>query len=211
MEFLKAYKRTYIQGSKTAVSYYHHLYGLLITVGMNRTDAPRLIKDPFSFEAEAWMFPTRHFLLDIFDRKLQQYIEADLVNYNSREEHKLINPKRFEVRKESFSVLTLAELEAGFVVSMTPLLISILVFVIEWIPTLKNLVVFLIIFKKYFEMKNIEQTKHSESMKIKFEFWQAQILEKKQKELVEKPQICNQILKMLKSAIKRSENFQNLI
>lgn len=97
------------------------------------------------------------FLFEIFDRKLQQYVEADLVNYNIRRWKDRANPNFFEEIKEPFAVLTLDELEAGFVVCLVPLVLSIFVFAIEWMPTSKDLLVFLFIFKKYFQVKESEQ------------------------------------------------------
>jgi len=38
-----------------------------------------------------------------------------------------MNPKKYEVNTEPFAVLTLGELQAGFVVSALPLVLSILV------------------------------------------------------------------------------------
>lgn len=118
--------------------------------------------------------PPFHFLHDMFDRKLQQYIEADLVGYHSRVLHRKWDPKQFENYKEPFAVLTLEELEAGFVVSLVPLVACFIVFVTEWIPTVKDLLVFLVIFKKYFEMKKLEQNQKSHLMKTKIAAFKAE-------------------------------------
>lgn len=118
-------------------------------------------------ESYSLRLPPHHYMFDIFDRKLQQYIEADLVNYNTREYRENCNPKKYEEFKLPFAVLTFAELEAGFVVSLVPLVLSILIFAFEWLPNLKNLIIFLFVFKKYFEVKSHEQSEHSKLMKIK--------------------------------------------
>lgn len=125
-------------------------------------------------ESYALLSPPTNFLFETFDRKLQQYIEADLINYNVRAWKEKLNFKRFQTFKEPFAVLTLAELEAGFVICVTPLVLSVFVFLAEWIPTLKNLIVFHIIFKKYFERKELEQKIRSEIIKAKIT--KAQIL-----------------------------------
>lgn len=151
-ELLAAYERSYFPGSKTSVFYYPEFY-YVIKYGLNRTDPPKTLKDRLLFDMKALQFEPLHFLLDIFDQKLQQYIEADLINYNNRRWIEDNNPKRFEKYQEPYAILTLGELEAGFVVCMAPLALSVLVFLIEWIPTAKNLLAFHFIFKSFFEVK----------------------------------------------------------
>lgn len=111
------------------------------------------MKPCYMIEARGLKFPSYHFLFENFDRKLQQYIEGDLVNYNVRLWKQRNDPNTMKVDEEPFAVLTLAELEAAFVVSMAPLGVSIVLFIFEWIPTIKDFLVFLIIFKKYFDLK----------------------------------------------------------
>lgn len=125
----------------------------VIEAHLNRTVPPKLLKERHMLENRALRFPAYHFLFEVFDRKLQQYIEADLIDFSLRSFQKDQNPKKFEEYKEPFAILTLGELEAGFVVCLVPLVVSILVFGIEWMQTLKALVVFLFIFKHYFELK----------------------------------------------------------
>lgn len=171
-EWLAAYERTYTPGSKTAVFYHQSLFNI-IRVKLNRIEPPKLLKMRYMLEPRCFLFNSHTFLFEAFDRKLQQYIEGDLVAFNDKHYIEFSNPKKFEVYKEPFAVLTLKELEAGFVVCTIPLTFSILIFAIEWMSTLKNLVVFLFIFKKYFDLKKLEQSRHSELMKIKFSDWQA--------------------------------------
>lgn len=68
--------------------------------------------------------------------------------------------------------MTFEELEAGFLVCLVPLALSAFIFGMKWLVTLKNLVVFLLIFKKLFEVKDLEQANHSKVMKIRFAAWQ---------------------------------------
>lgn len=63
-------------------------------------------------------------MFDISNQKLQQYIEADLINYNTRVWKEMNDSKKYAQYKEPFAVLTLVELEAGFVVCMLPLKIK---------------------------------------------------------------------------------------
>lgn len=148
------------------------MYTIVVRQHLNRTKPPQLLKERFMLEARALIFEPFHFLFDAFDRKLQQYIEADLINYNLKDFHERADPKKFEEFNEPFAVLTLEELEAGFVVCMIPLVLSIFVFGFEWLRTMKDLVVFLFIFKKYFEVKTSEQSGHSRPMKNKIAAWQ---------------------------------------
>lgn len=175
---MSAFDRTYTPGSKTAVFYNKDMYLRVIRHILRRVEPPKLLKDRHYLEAKGLIFPSHHFLFEIFDRKLQQYIEADLINYNLREWVEWNNPKTYKTAEETFAVLTLGELEAGFVISIVPLVLSIVVFFIEWIPTLKNLVVFLFIFNEYFHVKNIEQSEHIKIFKIKIALWQSIIQEK---------------------------------
>lgn len=55
--------------------------------------------------------------------------------------------------------MILEELEAGFVVCMVPLVISVLVSCFEWMPTAKKLIIFIFIFKKYYEEKKRAESK----------------------------------------------------
>lgn len=96
------------------------------------------------------------------------YVEADLISCNVRSWSEMDNLKKLEKHKESFSALTLSELEAGFVVCLVPLAISILVFLAEWMVTVKNLVVFLFIFTEYFELKESEQKTRSARVNVQF-------------------------------------------
>lgn len=166
-----AYERTYVPGSKTAVFYHQDLYNI-IKNNLNRTEPPQLLKDRYMLESRALLFAAHHFFFDIFNRKLQQYVEGDFINYNNRRWVEEYNPKKFKENKTPFAVLTLKELEAGFVVSLAPLALSILVFGLEWMQILKDLIAFLFIFKTLFKVKMLEQTNHSHNMRLKIAAWQ---------------------------------------
>lgn len=180
----------------------------IIKERLNRTEPPKLLKDRFMLTPRSLLFPQHHFLFEIFDQKLQRYIEADLVGYSLRFWDNEGNLKRFETYKKTFAILTLGELEAGFVVCLVPLVLSILVFAIEWLPTLKDLVVFLIIFQKFFDLRKIEQSKHSDFMKIKFAQWQAVLQERTDN--TNRDNICNAesfLNSVLQKVVQRKDNF----
>lgn len=111
-------------------------------------------------------FPAHHFLFKVFDKLLQRYIEADLINYNTREWNERYNPKKLEQFEEPFAVLTLQKLEAGFVVCLVPLFLSIFVFCFEWLVVAMNLTVFLLIFGNFFEVKKAEQKIRCDLIKV---------------------------------------------
>lgn len=169
---MNAYNLAYTPKSKFAAFYHRDMYYSLV-YKLNRTQPPKVLKERFMVDVKSFTFTAYNFWLDIFDRKLQQYIEADLINCNNRYWKEHSNPKRFEVYKEPFAVLTLDELEAGFVVYMVSLALSILVFCFEWMQNLKDLTIFLFIFKNYFELKESEQKRHSDLMKIKIAIWRS--------------------------------------
>lgn len=171
---MAAYEQTYIPGSKTSVFYAKFFFAHIIAKPLNKSRPPLYLKERFVHDQRVLSFSNTKFI-DIFDRKLQQYIEGDLVNYNFRDFQEVSNPKRYEEYKESFAVLTLTELKAGFVVCLVPLAFTVCVFIIEWMLTLKNLIVFLFIFKKYFDMKKLEQQREFLLNKI---FLQAAIRER---------------------------------
>lgn len=134
------------------------MYLAVIKYWMNRPDPPLLLEDRFILEAQALWFKPHHFMFDVLDRKLQQYTDGGLLKYNARDFEDEQNPKRFQELKKSFAVLTLGELEAGFVVCIVPFVLSVFVFIIEWMLTTKNLLIFLLMFKKYFEVAKLEQS-----------------------------------------------------
>lgn len=90
---------------------------------------------------------------------------------------KMITPRSTKSPKILFCSLTLGELEAGFVVSMVPLFLSIFMFFIEWMLTAKDLMFVLFAFQKYFDGKNQEQLEHIKVTKANFALWQANIQE----------------------------------
>lgn len=180
-EFRAASIPSYIPGSKTSIYYKKNHFSIITRDLLNRTDRPKLLKDRLMLELKALRIEKHNPFFEAFDRKLQQYIQAGLNGYNSKEFDEENNPEKFEKYKEPFAVLTLNELEAGFVVCIVPFVFSILAFGLEWLPTLKNLIVFLFVFKKYFVAKTLEQEKHCELMKKKFTKWQMIIARMKQK------------------------------
>lgn len=154
-ELFAALERTYRPGTKTATFYNYDVYGVAVKRHLNKVDPPELLGDRLRLENRALEIQRLHFLYEIFDRKLQQYIEAGLIDCNTVRWIQKNHFKNFRITKEPFAVLTLSELEAGFVVCLVPFIFSLFVFLIEWIPTLKNLMIFLFVFKNYYDLKKL--------------------------------------------------------
>lgn len=136
------------------------------------TEPPKLLENSLMIETMVFIFPVQHFLFEKFDQKLQQYIEADLINYNNRPWLEDIKRKMKRADGAPFAVLTFGELKAGFVVSLAPLVISILVFGTECLFNLRHLPVVLSLFKTLFEAKDSEQKSHCKFMQFKISVWQ---------------------------------------
>lgn len=144
--------RLNVAGSKTAV---------LLTKEVNALEAsirnitiPNLLQTRFIGTYKCIMTPVNDVLNEILPEKLQQLNEAGLIDYYMRYYFDALAQKL--LRTESGpQVLTFEELEAGFVVCMIPLVISIVAFCIEWMITLKKLIVFHFIFKKFFGVRMV--------------------------------------------------------
>lgn len=162
-----ALNKTYSVGQKVGVVYTMGMYNSMVRQGLNKTKPPKLLPDRYAWGSTALLFARSHPMYEVFDRKLQQYIEADLINYCIREYHDDNNPKRLEEYEEPFAVLTLEELEAGFVVCMVPLVLSLFVFGIECILTLVNFVPVIFVFNSYFKVKRAMEKENIELMKFK--------------------------------------------
>lgn len=147
--------------------YLKEMFKSMIRKKLNRNKPPALLEHRFDYVARVLLFPRHQFLFEIFDRKLQQYIEADLINYNTRGWNDEINPKRAEEQKKPYAILTLEELEAGFVVCLVPFFLSMLVFFFECFPTFKDWFIFLYIFKAYFKMRASEQKAQNGANQLK--------------------------------------------
>lgn len=150
-DLINTVKRLLIPGSKTAKPISNKDLAWF-RFDLNITAVPELLKDRFSGNYYCLFTKINHRFIQTLAKKLQQFVEAGLLDYNSRYWFDKTDPKRVEVETGP-QVLTLNELEAGFVVCMVPLAISIIAFGLEWLPTLKDLIVFSFIFKQLFEIR----------------------------------------------------------
>lgn len=128
----KAFNLLYKPGIQIAFQLIHDILRYFTSV-TRVCHPPRRIKEPFMTDMKVLRIPANLKLFSSFDKKFQQLIEADLFNFYMRDFDRFI--ERMKVPRkhnEPFKVLILEELEAGFVVCIVLLAISMLVFAIEW-------------------------------------------------------------------------------
>lgn len=77
----------------------------MIRQGLKKSHPPLCLKDRFLLEKRI-LYLSNDSFSDIFDQKLQQYVEGDLVNYNFGYFLENNNPKRYQEYQEPFAVLT---------------------------------------------------------------------------------------------------------
>lgn len=158
-EFNAAFDRLYSPGCKYGMWFFKNKPALTLIGSLNRSEAPKLLPERYMLEPLLLTFRLRNFMFEAFDEKILQLVEAHFISYYLKYDNRDSYLKKLQRHVKPFKVLTLDELEAGFVVSTSPLILCLLVFCIEWLITLKDLLVFLCIFGAYFEMRKKEQDK----------------------------------------------------
>lgn len=104
-------------------------------------------------------FPAHHRFYHTFNEKFKQMSEAGLIGHFIQEAKEMYIRNTPQEHVEPFKELTLEELEAGFVVSVVPLLVATVVFCSEWIVASKNLIVLFCILRAFFALKETEINK----------------------------------------------------
>lgn len=150
-EFFKAFAKLYDPQSKIAVEVNQDIL-LTLMIESGKRKLPKFLKERYGANTVALWIPNFHRFYHVFDWKLQQLLEAGLVDYNMRYFYDRRNPKRF-LEEAGPEILSLHDLEAGFVICMVPLVISIFIFVIEWLVLLKDFLVFRTIVLTFLELK----------------------------------------------------------
>lgn len=149
------FDRLYTSGNKIGIGYYKNRIFFKTITGLNRTEAPKLLPDRYMLQPDVILFKRRHFLSQLLDIKIQQLQEHGLIDYYIGKDDDEFNLNKLKKLQQPFKVLTLDELKAGFVISTSPLIISFVVFCLEWMVTLLDLLIFHSTFKAYFEMRSI--------------------------------------------------------
>jgi hypothetical protein len=108
----------------------------------------RLMKEPFMTEMCSMEVERNNKFYGILNRKVQQFIDGGIIDHNMVEFEKWYDPKYYQrpllYTKEYLEnghrhfnphapkVLTMDQLEAGFVICLIPLMVSVIIFVGEW-------------------------------------------------------------------------------
>lgn len=167
-EATAAFDRLYTAGTKTGMFYYKSKTSHDLITDLNKTEAPKLLSDRYLLQPSVLIFEHHHYLFEVLNKKFEQLLEAHLIEYYiERDNDEPSYTKRLKKQEKPFKVLTLDELEAGFVVSMAPLVLSFVIFCFEWLSPLKDLLVFLYIFETYYKIRQIEQDQQMQLGKFK--------------------------------------------
>lgn len=188
-EAVPIFNRLYTAGTKTGMFFYKNTMSFDLMDRVQKSVAPKLLENRYNLEHDVLLFPQRHFFFEVFDRKIQQLLEAHLIDHNLKNDNDEGNLKQFDKHEQPFKVLTLDELEAGFVISIAPLALSLVAFCLEWLVTIKDLFVFFITFKTYFRMKKHEQYQQTELNKIKMAAWKLILKEEQSKNVLGKKEV----------------------
>lgn len=98
------------------------------------------------------MFPHFGNFFDIFDTKLQQLSTGGIIEHYTNVYDESLNLKGFEhLQRTGPEVLTIENLEAGFVVWIVSISFAILIFMFEWICQLSDYLVFKWILIAYYD------------------------------------------------------------
>lgn len=152
-EIFKAFERLYTPGTKTGIFYHKDMYNYFIREPLNRTTPPKQLPERYMLEKVATFFLPHDLFFETFDKKIQQMFEAGIIALCLKYHEDTFKPNKFQSQQESFKVLTLTELKAGFVISLVPLVFTFFIFCIEWLPTIKNYIVISYTFREFFKVK----------------------------------------------------------
>lgn len=152
---LNAFELLYKPGSKIGMIVDENIIASL-TANLHKAEPPPMLGNRIGVDVKAMALLRDNRYFEIFNKKILQLFEAGLFDQYGKEWLERRNMKRNEEFAEPFKILTLDELEAGFVVCIVPLLFSAAAFCCEWMVALKDLLVFWFIFHAYFEMERSE-------------------------------------------------------
>jgi hypothetical protein len=136
----------------------------------------RFVGEPIQEQTCGVEFPRNHKLYKHFNSKITQLIEAGITEKYRKTHLEHLNPKYYEkprlihktyletTWRKSFidepKILTMKNLEFGFVIWLGSLILPLLGFIFEWLNKLKDFFIIKFLLAAYFERK------HSESRKI---------------------------------------------
>jgi hypothetical protein len=118
-----------------------HVAGDLLWQTSKNTECRLLkhvIKERFVLAMMGIQFPRNHKFFEIFNRKLQEMATAGLIEHSASSYLSWLKPNcykkyRLKFENDDPKVLSLKDLEAGFVIWLSFICLSVFVFVLEWI------------------------------------------------------------------------------
>lgn len=143
-----------------------HISSDLLTMYASYTSGyilDRKLEDRLNVQMMGMAFKRNDKFYDIFNEKFKQLFTASLINRYADNEYSSIslNPKNYRrfQPEDGPKVLTMQHLEAGFVIWIVSILVTILVFALEWTIRLKDYILFRYILASFFgvEYKNFVQ------------------------------------------------------
>lgn len=167
-------------GGKIGI-YFHFLYVLKFTNATKRKFNKRFLNDDPVMRG-LYVLGAQPYsrMFEFINRKLQQFFEGGIMDFYLTWFKELHSKNRFEEYKEPFKVLTLEELEAGFVISFAPLLFAIVTFCVEWLVVLKDFVLAKCIFNAIFKIHRDQIEAQSDNLRLKILLWK-KIVKERQK------------------------------
>lgn len=99
-------------------------------------------------------FRGNHKFFETFEKKTQQLFAAGIIDHYAADYNDNLNPKQYEhLYRDGPQILTLAHLEAGFVIWIVSICIAISVFICEWLVTLKDFLVIQFVLMAFYKHK----------------------------------------------------------
>lgn len=113
-----------------------------------------LLDERLFLESFGLSFPSHHKLYQIFNDKTQQLFESGIFQRYSYGSDRWLDPKRYaHLYRDEPQVLTMNNLEAGFIIWLASLSLTLFAFVCEWIIRIMEFVICKSIFKAFYKQQ----------------------------------------------------------
>lgn len=109
----------------------------------------QVLHDRLHHDQAAFNFPENHFLIEIFNRKTLQALEGGLINYWVQ---KFFNSGLFIFvdKSKAMGALGMDLIKMSLIVCFIPLILSILTFILEFLETAKNFLVWIYFLREFY-------------------------------------------------------------
>lgn len=147
-----------IESSKFKGAFYMDSLDLYYHVWLsNGTLLNRFLKQSVNLDIRGLVFPRNHGFYEIFNKKLQQYFESGLIGRYVSSTKAFLNPKRYaHLFAASPQVLTMEHLQAGFVIWLVSILVSLTAFTLEWLVRLKDYLLIKHLLTAFYEQRHLD-------------------------------------------------------